>query len=459
MLGRRSSTSELSLLRSPTPPQISSKKLQALGGGTGSPTPKVNTDHGRNHQNFKMKEFVQIIRRRSSTPQQQGQMLSKRVMFDKDEPECVATWSRADFSWEECCSYWVQPEETQASIDRNWVIIDAHEKSKKNKDSTFHLCTRGLESYILERQRGKKIHSTKQKNARMAVLLWGRGLSDEERARRYQLVSKRCVKRALEYARRDAITARRILKEEDVHALFPSHSRSSEHSCNSTISTRSNLDLPCVPKRRQDAWKKDSDKEISMTGKKKNKGILRSCLKQATSTIPEIMPVIYVRTKMVLVKDQQKGRSKTRLASTNRTGEREGNRKAHPRRTHSTSSTLESPTCRQPPKRNRSSSVPSLRQELPPGEDDRKQTIENRDSTSLSAPDVLEDGGPDDEIQLSREAVIARLIHSAFPRCPRPSNSGCDDESFDESSSSVTTTMTSVDGANALAITSVSDCP
>ena len=168
------------------------------------------------------------------------------------------------------------------------------------------------------------------------------------------------------------------------------------------------------------------------------------CLKQATGAIPDILPEIYVRTRMVLVSDQRKGRSKTRLSSTNRIAEREGNRRTTPQRANSTSSTLQRP--RQLQKHKRSSSLPKVRQELPLEKVNREPTQENRDANS--SPKVLAHRPLYDDIKHSREVVISRLIQGASPRCPRPAHLECNDGLIDETSVSNNTTMTSVVRAN-----------
>jgi len=248
---------------------------------------KDNTHQNKAPYNGNIKGRLQSLRSQFSP--RKSLTTRKRVKFSKDKPQIIPTLSRSDFTVQEFQSYWFQHEEMKALIDRNWLIIDAYEKAKKNKQPEFNFCTRGLESYILERKRGKEIHATKRKNAYTAVLLWGRGLKDEEMARRYQLVSKRCVKRAIEYARRDEMTAKRILKEENSST---STSQRSERSL-SSISTRSSLDIPCIPKRRNT---RSGTTGKASSPRKQDSQSLRPNLKSVHGSIPHILPEIYVRS-------------------------------------------------------------------------------------------------------------------------------------------------------------------
>ena len=137
----------------------------------------------------------------------------KRVRFSRAKPDVFHTLTRDDLSDKEYFSYWIQPDEMERSNYRCWDIIDAYEKAKLNGEVSCQFCTRGLESYIIERRKGKEIHRIKRENAYIAVLLWGRGLTVEERARRYHIVSRRCMVRAREFGRRDALAAKQIHDE------------------------------------------------------------------------------------------------------------------------------------------------------------------------------------------------------------------------------------------------------
>ncbi len=326
-----------------------------------------------------------------------------RVQFSKKKPDVIPTLSREDFTLREFESYWVQPYEMKEFVDRNWNIIDAYEKSKKNKDAAFHLCTRGLESYIIERQRGKKIHSIKRKNAYTAVLLWGRGLSDDEMARRYQLVSKRCVKRAVEYARRDAITAAKILKEDTCLPL--DGSERSQRSVGS-LSTRSSIEIPCVPKRRN-TWSGTSKKELN----RRNKEVptLRPCLKQVSGPIPQILPEIYVRSTLLATTERKK------LASKHASFNKSKITIPSAKKANTTSPHLEYTQSRLIPHRNRNIPLSSLPPPPMLDEKDKNQIQKYRSGShyDYSRPPILNEKKGD-----SCQEVVFQLTHGEFPMSP-----------------------------------------
>jgi hypothetical protein len=181
---------------------------------------------------------------------------------------------------------------------------------------------------------------------------------------------------------------------------------------------------------------------------------LRPCLKRAKGTIPEILPEIYVRTRKLHVSSERKGRSKTRLASsTSRAAEGHGKQRTTLRRAKSASSTVDH--SRQLQKRSRSASLPKFQQEHP-REETRKESPDNRETnvTSLVARTYLAN-----ELRLSREAVIARLIHGAFPRCPRPAHLELEDGLTDATSLSATTNMASVVETNPISQSEIPSSP
>lgn len=140
-----------------------------------------------------------------------GKRRAKKVTFCRRKNETFPSLTRKDFSDSEEEAYWFGEDELQESVDRCWDIVDMYENRNKNKP--FELCTRGLENYFMERQKGQGAHQIRRKHAYTAVLHWGHGLNAEEKARRYQTISKTSLKRALDFGRRDAAIADRILAD------------------------------------------------------------------------------------------------------------------------------------------------------------------------------------------------------------------------------------------------------
>jgi len=170
----------------------------------------------------------------------------QHVRFSRRKPEVHTVENHRELSDDEYFSYWIQPGEMDKSVDHCWDTIDAWEKVKKENKETTQLCTRGLESYIIERRKGKKLHRIKRRNAYTVVLLCGRRLSSEEIARRYQTVSGKCIRQALEFARKDANIAKRIHEEQTKLTMKQEHSQRGRRS----IKRRKNISAASKKKSR-----------------------------------------------------------------------------------------------------------------------------------------------------------------------------------------------------------------
>lgn len=167
---------------------------------------------------------------------------------------CYPIPHHSEFPDEEYYSYWYIQKDTDECINHSWDVIEAFENAKAlNHESKFPFCIRGLEKYIMERAQDKQLHRIVRENAYLAVLVWGRGLNEEEIARRYQTVSKECVARAIKWGRKDAAVARKILQEETASENIPERRRM--RSCSSSSS-------PVTQRRRKERRRKASDAPV-----------------------------------------------------------------------------------------------------------------------------------------------------------------------------------------------------